>query len=176
MDKKYKGIEACYDITKTEYERELNRNEKLDNKINITLTFCGVIFLYCLKFLNFMAVFENEIRIVNLEFTIFLKLVYAFVNCSICYKFGKALYTLYKTIKLKNYGHLDTNDIFKEQLAELEDDQTKCYLVSVMNKAININYEYNQQRASEYNIAVENIKCTIILIIVSEFLKLNFFD
>lgn len=43
--KKYIGLESCYDLAKMEYERELERNEKLDNKISMTLTFCGVLFL-----------------------------------------------------------------------------------------------------------------------------------
>ncbi|MEG1317331.1 MAG: hypothetical protein RSC86_08140, partial [Oscillospiraceae bacterium] len=58
--KAYASAQLCFNIIKTEYDYELNRMSKLDNKINITLTFCGVLFLYVIKFFDIVQVLNRE--------------------------------------------------------------------------------------------------------------------
>lgn len=173
--KKYIGLESCYDLAKMEYERELERNEKLDNKISMTLTFCGVLFLFVLKYLNFMEIIEYNKVVIDIDFMNCLKIIMLFLGFSICYFFGKSVYILFSSIEARGYLHYRSNVIFDKNLPCEDEEKVKYYNTSLLVQATSKNRIVNENRVKAYNEAINLIKKTAICIAIMEFLFYTFF-
>lgn len=176
MEENYKGIESCYDMAKLEYERELNRNEKLDNKISITLTFCGVLFLFTLKYLDFMKIFKYDKIVINSDFMTFIKLVDVSFMLLLCYFFGKCIYILFNSMEAREYIHYKSNVIFDKDLPSSDEDKVKYYNTYLLVKATNRNYVINENRTNRYNLSVRYIKKALFCIVLIELLSYTFFS
>lgn len=59
----YKSSEQFCNAAKTEYEYELGRNSNLDNKVSITLAFCGVVLLFLIKYLDIRSLWVVETQL-----------------------------------------------------------------------------------------------------------------
>lgn len=166
--KKYASANLCFDIMKTEYDYELNRSSKLDNKINITLTLCGVLFLYIMKFFNIIGVLNKESVFNSQNVTTFFVIVSALIYIAIIVFYLKAILKLIALLNPLNYLHINCDEIFDKALISEPDDITAYYISTKYLAATAKNAETNNSRSKDYAKVVIFLKIMLIFCFIAE--------
>lgn len=174
LQKNYPSADVSFDVVQREYEQELNRSLKLDNKINITLTFCGVVFLFVIKYLDFTSIFEASAVAMNTCQMCFIKAIVAFIQVAVIVLFLYAIIKLISLLHPKGYLHFNCDEIFDKKLMIENEENSKFYILTRYWAATVKNNETNEQRSEIYNKAITSLKTMVILCVVAEFIKMNF--
>lgn len=166
-----------YEVAQKEYEAELDRSSKLDNKVGITLTFFGVFSIYITKFFNFSFLVNAEsipksCLYNNLKFfTIGSQVV-------VIIAYVVTLILLLLTAKATKYLHFDCryfvadDQLYKsDNISALETKVAMRYIGATMK-----NTTTNDAKAKNFNRAILALGILIIVCIISEVLRINFFN
>lgn len=173
MSNNYPSSEAAFKIIQNEYEYELNRSTKLDNKISITLTFCGVLFLFILRYLDIWSLIEiiqNSSTGRGLPLTSVACIIGQVV---IVVLFLRAILKLFFLLKTSTYLHVNCDVIFDKNLAKESPEVLQMYMAAKYLAATNENNKTNENRSSQYASALPNLVGVIIACTVVELLKIN---
>lgn len=166
MPAKYNSSEQFCDAAKTEYEYERGRNANLDNKVSMTLTFCGVVLLYLINnYLNFRFLWNLDN---NLKYLCVLFQFGCLLFFCIC------IFKLFRVLKPREYIRLDTDFLLKDKVPEWENEQSYMYLGIRYSQFAVINNKVNEKRSKDFGCSVKWLLLAILLFMSNEAIQLNF--
>lgn len=171
---KYPGAESCYEIVRFEYESELGRNSKLDNKISITLTFCGIFFLFLVKYINLLELFDVDIKTLNERLLCFIVTLCAIFQILIIILFICTVWKLVNLLKTREYKQFDSTVLVSEKMVKKNKDIVQYYVLSKYIQIININNRINEERINDYNKVNKFLIVIVVLLVLVEILRINF--
>jgi len=171
---KYKSSEQYCDAAKTEYEYELNRNTKLDNKVSITLAFCGVVLLLFIDYLDVRSLWEVEAQSQMQCWECILRFLCSVFQIACLAFFGVFIIKLIIILKPRLYLRLDTENLLIEALHEWDNDQAYMYLGIKYSEFAVYNNSVNETRSEEYRKSMKWIAIAAILYFLNEIVKRNF--
>lgn len=169
---KYKSIDTVYELIQKESDYELNRSVKLDNKINMTLTFSGVIFIYVVNYLNISQLIEFERNISLIQEALRKCCVIAHILIIVLY-----LFSMFKLINLlftRTYFNYRSKELLEKEYHKESVENVKLYVSIRLLSAISVNHETNENRSNIYNEAIRSLGIMIIVCAIVEFIKNNF--
>ena len=170
----YPAAPVVYEVTQKEYEAELERSSKLDNKIGITLAVFGVFSLYAVNFFNISAICD----IVSTPDTAFanIKCLCIALQVLIIILYLISIVLLLFTAKATKYYHfncdyfIDTEQRFRAtDMSNLETKIAIRYIGATIK-----NTETNDQRAKQYNAGSLCLGMLLVLCIIVELLRINY--
>lgn len=159
IEDKVKGGEACFNITKSEYDHTLNRSEKLDNKVYISLTFYAFMFVFVIDLIDNILNFKVSSDIKQIVLIV-LYILICFITISIF------LYTLVKLVKLlkpMEIDHFNPKYLVQENMQE---DFPNIIYTFALNKYADYIIDNNEKleaRFKDYNKCLDNITWIVIL-------------
>lgn len=170
----YPSAEIAINVAKLEYEYELNRSIKLDNKINITITFCGVIFLFIIKYLDLTAIINASSSWIDCCLFCLIKIFCCIGYILAVFYFLHAVIKLINLLKTSTYLHFNCDEIFNLKLIEEKEDVTNYYISTQYLAATSKNNETNEIRSNEYNKVIHSLIMLLLISIIVEAIKYNF--
>lgn len=174
IPKSYPVAPLVYEASQEEYNDELNRGSKFDNKIGMTLAFVGAFSLYIVRFFNFSSVWgidsgtsvllrKAKVSCIILQFLIILAYILTVIF-------------LLKAAKATKYYHFDCqyfiNDKQYFRSKDITGLQTKVaarYIGATIE-----NTKTNNKRAYDYNLGVLFLTILVPLCVAAELIRVNF--
>ena len=180
MDKKnkktkYHAAEQFCAAAEKEYEYERSRNATLDNKINMTLAFCGVVFAFLLDYLDIQSLVGDSHTCTTspcLECSLRFVCIISRVLCVVL--FAVCIYKLFLALKPRTYHYLDTNYLLDKKIDEVEPLQAYMYIGSKYTELTNLNCKANEERAGLYLKSIYCLLGSIAFCAISQAIEVNF--
>lgn len=171
----YPVSSLIYEVSQKEYEAELERSSKLDNKVGITLAFLGVFSTYIIKFFDFSVIVKAQT--VPCSYLHILKITCIILQILIIIAYAVTIGLLLYTARATNYLHFDCEYFIDKKQLYLSTDMSSLEIKVAMRYmgAIIKNNETNDSRAKRFNRAVIMLGILILLCIIAETLQINFF-
>lgn len=167
--KSYPVAFVVYDVAQKEYEAELGRSSKVDNKIGITLAFLGAFSLYVVKFFNVKEVCELE------KVSVYAINICVFIQICIVLTYILTITLLLLTAKATKYLHFDCN-YFVDDSQRFRGENVSNLQTKVAFRYIGAtieNTETNDKRAKLYNRGALALGILLVLCILAELLRIN---
>lgn len=159
------------DSCKNEYNNVFGNAQKLDNKINIAITFCGVLFISMVEMLDFDGMVKY---LTEADKALFATIGYiALIITGICLYLW-ALIEFMVLANPTNYKILDMEDFFLKELDKEECQDVETYLVIKYIGANSTNSEINNKRAEKYKNGMIKLIVTVVIVITVYIIKYNF--
>ena len=160
---------VVFDVAQREYEKIFEASAKLDNKINVALAFCGVIFFTTIQLLDFSKL---DFPINNAK-----EFVFSASYC-ICVILAVILYmnSIINFMKLLNpigYQIINIEDFIYDEMYKEPEQVMKIYLAVKYVEASSRNYEVSNNRAEQYKKAMVKMITSSILIVIAYLIKYN---
>ncbi len=158
-----------YDVAKTEYEKVFQASEKMDNKLNIAIAFCGVIFLTMIQMLDFSVVsFPIEDY-----FALFISASYCIsvILAIVLYFFSLRL--LIRLVNPTGYIIIDSDSIITEELYRETKENIEIYMTVKYCEATAINSSLSNTRAEKYKKAMSRVYTSVMFVVIAYFLRYN---
>ena len=168
----YKSAKEFCDIAKQEYEYEIERISKLDNKISITLGFCGGAFLFLLGYINIRSLWNFNTQLMCVE--CILRFICTLLQIGCLSFFIVSIILLFKILRPRIYFRFDPNYLLKEETYELDNNQANMFIGVKYSEYAIYNSEINDIRSNEYSNSLKWLLAAIILCFVNEIIKKNF--
>jgi len=168
----YNASEQFYTAAKEEYDYESGRNSILDNKVSMTLAFCGVVFLFLVNYLDILSLWRTD------EVHSCLRCILKFlsstlqITCLGC--FTVCIIRLFRILKPKTYCRLDANYLLTETLPEWEEKQAYMYLGTKYAELTAFNRNVNETRSKEYSRSIKWLLFAMLFCVLNEIIKFNF--
>lgn len=156
LTKETGGEEACFQIIKNEYDHAFDRGNKLDTKINIVLTFCGVILLFLIDLLKTITELEYPIKLSGL----LMVLIYLLGTILVMGLYIYCLVVLISLIKPTRLKRLDVENIILRNLHQEDKETVYTYVSIKYNGAIKENNKLLEEKFNRYK------KIVVILVVV----------
>lgn len=172
---RYRAAEQFCAAAEKEYEYERARNANLDNKINMTLAFCGVIFAFLFEYLDFRVLFaaSHTCAIAPCyECVLRFICILSRALCLVC--FARCIYILFRAVSPRTYFAIDTNDLLDYKINELDQNQAYMYLGYKYTEITNENHKENEKRAACYGKSVNWLLFSISFCALSQMIEVNF--
>ncbi|NFL34504.1 hypothetical protein FDB64_05340 [Clostridium botulinum] len=162
------SAEACYNIIKEEYLHAFTRSDKLDNKVYISLTLCGFIFVFIMQLFSSIKEF-NYPRNINQIVLIVLYVVICIIAIVLF------LYTLVKLtslLKPMEIQRIEPKFILENNLQKQNNYTVYTFISVKYVETININNDKLEKRFNQYHNCIMAIIAIVILTFVLNFIKL----
>lgn len=172
MTVEYKASEQFYNVAKSEYDYELNRNATLDNKVSTTLAFCGVVLLFMIDYLNIRSLWN--INLPHQCWECILRFMCSLLQISCVSSFAVCIIKLFGILTPRTYCRLDPNYLLNETLPEWEERKAYMYLGVKYSEIAAFNRHVNEDRIKKYGKAIKWLLFAILFCILSEIIKNNF--
>lgn len=173
----YPASPLVYEVAQKEYESELNRSSKLDNKLGIALAFFGAFSIYITKFFNFSFLLNTDSIPKSCLYNNF-KFITITSQVIVIIAYVITLILLLLTVKNTKYLHFDCkyfigdDQLYKsDNVSTLETKVAMRYIGATM-----MNTKTNDTKAKNFNRAILSLGVLIIVCIISEVLRINFFN
>lgn len=173
MAVEYKASEQFYTVAKDEYDYELNRNTTLDNKVSMTLAFCGVVLLFLINYLDINSIWSN-LTVPHECWECILRFLCSTFQIVCMVSFAVCIVKLFYILKPKTYCRIDPNYLLSETLPEWEPKQAYMYLGKKYTEISAFNRGVNEERSKKYSTAIKWLLLAILFCILSEIIKQNF--
>lgn len=167
----YSASEQFYNAAKDEYDYESGRNSILDNKISMTLAFCGVVFLFLISYLDILSIWKTD-EIHSCWRCIF-KFISSLLQIACLGCFTVCIIRLFRILKPKTYCRLDANFLLTETLPEWEEKQAYMYLGKKYAEFTAFNRNVNVTRSKEYSCPIKWLLFAMLFCVINEILKFN---
>ena len=158
----------CLNLCRDEYNHVFERSSKLDNKVNIALTFCGLIFLFITGLFEFIYKFEyptNTSQLVLVVVYIVLCLIIVISYVFVLMKFVSLLIP-------NELKRIDASHILNENYHKYPPYGLNVFLATKYSNAINENNKIIESRFVEYKKCIKNIIPIVIISFVLYFLQI----
>lgn len=175
---KYHAAEQFCAAAEREYEYELGRNSSLDNKISMTLAFCGVVFAFLLNYLDFSTLCSPSnlphVCTTSLCAECSIRIICIILQLLCLVAFAICIGMLFSIVNPKQYCRLDPDFLLQETLPEWEPCQAYMYLGVRYKEISDFNYHVNEKRSKRYGLAIIFLVSSTVLFILNETIKTNF--
>lgn len=172
MAVEYKASEQFYNAAKDEYDYELNRNATLDNKVSMTLAFCGVVLLFLINYLDMRSLWS--LTEPHQCWECILRFMCSVFQIACLSSFSVCIIKLFSILTPKTYCRLDPNYLLNETLPEWETKQAYMYLGKKYAEFTTFNRAVNEERSKKYSKAIKWLLFAILFCVLSEIVKNNF--
>lgn len=168
----YPSSNIIFLTIKDEYDRELQRIQKIDTKVNIGITICSALFLFILKFFDFSDLnlkLQNDITLklpFDFYFATWLTMTTAYIGSFIL---------LLKIIRSRKYFRININELFQKNLHKQPIAVTEMFIAGRYKESITINRKINNSRMIVFNISLLLIFIVISCSVILSFISYNFF-
>ena len=173
MTVEYKASEQFYNAAKSEYDYELNRNAALDNKVSMTLAFCGVVLLFLIGYLDIRSLWSIDLP--HQCWECILRFICSSLQIACVSSFAVCIIKLFGILSPRTYCRLDPNYLLNETLPEWEELKAYMYLGVKYSEIAAFNRRVNEDRTHKYGKAIKWLLFAILFCILSEIIKKNFF-
>lgn len=170
----YTSAEQFCEAAKTEYEYELGRNTSFDNKVSITLAFCGVVLLFLINYLDLRSLlfWGSGATMMWWEYMTSILCFLLQIGCLVF--FVLCIIKLFKVLRPRIYYRLDTEYLLDETLPEWTKEQSYMYLGRRYSEFAASNNIVNETRLKEYTSSIKWLLLSVLLCLINEIIKFNF--
>ena len=172
MSVEYNASEQFYHASKDEYDYELSRNTTLDNKVSMTLAFCGVVLLFLISYLDIRSLWN--LTYPHQCWECILRFVCSVLQIVCLAFFAVCIIKLFSILRPKTYCRLDPNYLLRETLPEWQSKQAYMYLGVKYAEFTEFNRAVNEARSREYSRAIRWLLLSILCCAANELIKYNF--
>lgn len=165
-----KSPEICFNIIQHEYDHVFDRGNKLDNKVNITLTFIGVLFLFVIDLFNLekRIVFPlNEVE----SFKLFVYIVLLFLVLALN---GISIYMLVGILRPKKFQRFNPDVLLRKNMQKYPENIVYTYVSIKYSTSLNLNNTILDEQYKNYRKALIFEGIALCLAVVLYILKYNF--
>lgn len=149
--------QACFE----DYHRLINTYDKIYEKVNITLAFCGIILLVILGSVNYTYVAEICKTQSNLELFTFLLLLLCSVASAVCIMW--AVIQLLLLMRSKALPVFDSMDIRNEEIYRWNPDAAAVWLIDKYTIVVANLREIIAEKQKKYDSAVTKVVIALLL-------------
>ena len=149
--------QACFE----DYHRLIDTYDKIYEKVNVTLAFCGVILLVILGSVNYTYVADICRTQSNLELFSLLLLLLCSVACAICIIW--AVIQLLLLMRSKTLFVFDSMDIRNEEIYRWNPDAAAVWLIDKYTIVVANLREIIAEKQKKYDSAVTKVVITLLL-------------
>lgn len=167
----YRASEQFCCAAKDEYDYESGRNSTLDNKVSMTLAFCGVVFLFFANYLDILTLWKEDTAY-NCWRCI-LKFISSSLQVVCLGCFTVCIVKLFRILKPKTYCRLDANYLLTETLPEWDKEQAYMYLGKKYAEFAAFNRNVNETRSKEYSRSIKWLLFAMLFCVINEIVKFN---
>lgn len=167
----YPSSSVVLEAVRQEYQFELDRGAKLDTRVNMTITFAGVLFLYIIRFFNF----NDPPRLQN---SLLSWVLFAIQILAIAF-YISSTFLLFLLLLNRSYRHFNCFNLLvgapenSPDYREKDPSKLELYIMTEYLRSIEQNWENNQARAKRYNIAALVLAASIVCCFFLEFMNQN---
>ncbi len=161
----YPSAEILKEACLQEYQNEREKYNKLYDKVNIALAFCGLIFFEFVRLLDFTALLSNNNPITNLRIVILI--LYCILILITLGLFLWALFDLLNLAKGKRMALFDCLACRDEKKYRAPVDNVALWLVEKYTSVIAENKRITEDKQKKYNSALTKVILSIVFFIVT---------
>ena len=146
----------------TEYENQFDRSNKLDNKVYITITFCGFLFVFIIGLFNGISQLvkpENGLQM-------FVSVLYIFSCIAVMGAYAYVLVFFMRLLQPEQIARMDPEIMQREHLEEMEEEAARLRLIALYRETVNGNLEKLHHRCDEFVKGLKFIVPTVLLAFV----------
>ena len=128
----------------TEYENQFDRSNKLDNKVYITITFCGFLFVFITGLFNGISKY--------------------ILSCiAVMGAYAYVLVFFMRLLQPEQISRMDPEIMQKEHFEEMEEEAARLRLIELYRETVNGNLEKLHHRCDEFVKGLKFIVPTVLL-------------
>lgn len=142
-----------------EYENQFDRSNKLDNKVYITITFCGFLFVFIIGLFNGISQLGKPENI--LQF--FVSGLYIFSCIAVMGAYVYVLVFFMRLLQPEQIARMDPEIMQREHLEEMEEETARLRLIALYREIVNGNLVKLHHRCDEFVKGLKFIVPTVIL-------------
>lgn len=169
MPVEYKSSEQFCNAAKTEYEYEFGRNASLDNKVSMTLAFCGAVLIFLIDdrgYLDIRSLWSSDALIIFRCLCILFQL-----GCLAL--FGLCIFKLFGVLRPREYRRLVLTDLLDKSVPEWKPEQAYMYLGGRYLQLVEKSRSVNNARSEKFGNSIKWLLIAILLCFFNEVIKLN---
>ena len=145
-----------------EYENQFDRSNKLDNKVYITITFCGFLFVFIIGLFNGISQLvkpENGVQM-------FVSVMYILSCIAVMGAYVYLLVFFMRLLQPEQIARMDPVIMQREHLEEMEEEAARLRLITLYRETVNENLEKLHHRCDEFVKGLKFIVPTVLLAFV----------
>lgn len=152
-----------------EYQNQFDRSNKLDNKVYITITFCGFIFVFITGLFNGISQLQRPVS--TGQWILSSLYILACIAVMICYIY--VLVFFMHLLKPEQISRMDPELLMKEPLADMDEEAACQKLIQLYRQVINGNLAKLKHRCDEFVKGLRFIVPTVLLAFVAYALQIG---
>ena len=153
------GSQLELDSLKLEYQNLFDRSNKIDNKVYITITFCGFLFVFIIGLFTGLSQLKPP---ANPAQTI-LSALYILSCIAVMVTYAYVLVFFMRLLRPEQIIRMDPDILKKEQLDELDEEAARLRLIHLYRRTINDNLEKLHRRCDKFVKGLRFIVPTVLL-------------
>lgn len=145
-----------------EYENQFDRSNKLDNKVYITITFCGFLFVFIIGLFNGISQLVKPQNALQL----FVSGLYILSCVAVMGAYVYVLVFFMRLLQPEQIARMDPEIMQKEHLEEMEEEAARLRLIALYRETVNGNLVKLHRRCDEFVKGLKFIVPTVLLAFV----------
>ncbi len=142
-----------------EYENQFDRSNKLDNKVYITITFCGFLFVFITGLFNGLSQLVKPQNVLQL----FVAVLYILSCIAVMIAYVYVLVFFMRLLRPEQIARMDPEIMQREHLEEMEEEAARQRLIAMYREIVNGNLEKLHHRCDEFVRGLRFIVPTVLL-------------
>ena len=162
--KKDKNTGSQLELTSlmTEYKNQFDRSNKLDNKVYITITFCGFLFVFIIGLFNGISqLVKPQDRL-----QLFVSVLYILSCIAVMGAYAYVLVFFMRLLQPEQIARMDPEIMQKEHLEEMEEEAARQRLIALYREIVNGNLVKLHHWCDEFVKGLKFIVPTVLLAFV----------
>ena len=143
----------------TEYENQFDRSNKLDNKVYITITFCGFLFVFITGLFNGISKLGKP----GNGLQMFVSALYILSCIAVMGAYAYVLVFFMRLLQPEQISRMDPEIMQKEHFEEMEEEAARLRLIELYRATVNGNLEKLHHRCDEFVKGLKFIVPTVLL-------------
>lgn len=162
------GSRLELDSLAREYQNQFDRSNKLDNKVYITITFCGFLFVFIIGLFTDISRLERPAGPAR---TI-LSALYILSCIAVMVSYAYVLIFFMRLLQPEQITRMDPDILKKKHLEAMEEEAACLCLIGLYRQTINENLAKLKHRCGEFVKGLRFIVPTVVLAFISYTLQL----
>ena len=146
----------------TEYENQFDRSNKLDNKVYITITFCGFLFVFITGLFNGISQLGKP----GNGLQMFVSVLYILSCIAVMGAYAYVLVFFMRLLQPEQIARMDPEIMQKEHLDEMDEEEARLRLIELYRETVNGNLEKLHRRCDEFVKGLKFIVPTVLMAFV----------
>lgn len=143
----------------TEYENQFDRSNKLDNKVYITITFCGFLFVFITGLFNGLSQLAKPQNGLQL----FVAVLYILSCTAVMIAYVYVLVFFMRLLRPEQIARMDPEIMQREHFDEMDEEAARQRLITLYREIVNGNLDKLHHRCDEFVRGLRFIVPTVLL-------------